>query len=391
MILGTIVSSLYVHEFNPSNNFLSLYFIVPVVVVFFSRIRIPDEDYLAFFLKVITVILIANNIIALFQLIKNPSDDDSFNGFYGTHGLGLHTLSIVNFIVSFYYFIFYNQNKRKKYLILGVFFLVSAVLCFYGLGLVVFLCAFFFYRFSLRTFFRSIIVFAVLIGLVGGSLYLFRPQTFLYNYENIRRIGLFLDPDANPKLVSRIPRKLVMHKNYIDAYSQDVGLFLLGSGPGTFNSRSYFLLNGEYSRSQFLERIFGTHNPHYAAKYIYPLWNKENTGQYMDGTRNEPFSSVIALLAEYGFVMAAVLFMLTYSKYKRLIRNLRRENDNDETILRSKFLKFVTIFMTLNLFTDNFLEYPEIVIIYLLLFKLIEIASPQFYESNKSTKQTIAA
>jgi hypothetical protein len=372
VLLMWLISALYLFELNLSNNFLSFYFILPVVFIFFSKVKSDDRGYLSFFMRVVTWILAANNLIALYQLYKNPGDDDSFNGFYGTHGLGLHTLSLVNFIVAVYHYFSYEQKKTYSNLALAGFFLISAVLCFYGLGLVVFILSIFIFKFSLRTFFKSIFIFAFVVGILSASLFYLRPQTFRYNYENIRRIGLFLDPNANPKLVSRIPRKLLMYKNYTLAYPSDPILFLTGSGPGTFNSRSYFLLNGEYSRSKFLQNMLGVHNPQYARKYIYPLWNKKNTGQYLDGTRNEPFSSVIAMLAEYGFLVTFIIFILVYLKYSKLLKRLRQRPDDSRSKLNHNFVRFVTGFMALNLFTDNFLEYPEIIIIYLIIFKTIE-------------------
>lgn len=374
-ILGTtILSTLYLGEFNVSNNILSLYFIFPIVFLFFSRIKIDDHGYFHFFIKLITVILICNNLIGLVQLAINPTDDDSFNGFYGTHGLGLHTLSLVNYLVGVYYFIKYQHEHLLKDLLISIFFIISAILSFYGLGLIMFLISIFVYKYSLRNLFSSIIMFAFVIILFGTMLFTFKKQTFFYNLENIKRAELFFEKNVDEKDFSLIPRKLLLFRNYVDGYSKDVGVFLLGSGPGTFNSRSYFLLNGDYSRNKSLENILGTHNPKMAKKYVHPLWNKQNRGQFMDGTRNEPFSSIISLLAEYGFLIFILIVITVYSKYSVTLR--RVEQDRKKPYL-ARYLKFASIFIVLNLFTDNFLEYPEIMFIYLLIFKLMEIGAKE--------------
>ena len=386
-MLGTIIlASLYQGEFNISNNFLSLYFIFPIVIILFSRIKIDDHNYFPFLIQVMTLLLICNNLIGVVQLIRNPTDDDSFIGFYGTHGLGLHTLSIVNYLVGVYYFIRYQQEHRSKYFLLSLFFIFSAILSFYGLGLIIFLLSIFVYKFSLRNLIGSIFIFAFVLISFGTVLYMFKKQTFLYNIENIKRAELFFKKDVGEEEFALIPRKLILFRNYVEGYSKDAGIFLLGSGPGTFNSRTYFLLNGDYSKSKSLENIFGTHQPKMAAKYVYPLWNTQNTGQYMDGTRNEPFSSIISLLAEYGFIIFTLIVITVYSKYSVTLSRVKQNQLNPHL---AKYLKFASIFILLNLFTDNFLEYPEIMFIYLLIFKLIEISMNR-ERSATDTKQLIS-
>jgi hypothetical protein len=376
----TILSSLYLGELNLSNNFLSLYFFLPLLMILLSRIKIADHDYFHFFIKVLTIILIFNNLVGSIQLIRNPSDDDSFNGFYGTHGLGLHTLSLVNYLVGAYYFIKYQQVKTKNNLVISVFFIVSAILSFYGLGLLVFLLTIFFYKFSIRKLITSVVLFVFVVVLFGTIVFLFKKKTFDYNVENIRRAGLFFQKDVNPQDVSLIPRKLLLYRNYVQGYSEDPGMFFIGSGPGTFNSRAYFLLNGDYSKSKLLEAVLGKHDPKLAAKYVHPLWNTENTVQYMDGTRNEPFSSVIALLAEYGFLVFMLFGIMVYSKYRAASKSASRDDQKKYLV---KYLKFSSLFLLLNLFTDNFLEYPEMMMIYLLIFKLIEMSG------NKTLKPAL--
>ena len=371
ILVTTVLSTFHLGEFNVSNNFLSIYFISPLILLFFSRIKIEDQDYFQFFMQVITVVLVLNNLIGLAQLIKNPADDDSFIGFYGTHGLGLHTLSLVNYLVGVYYFIRYQHQGLRMHLLLSVFFVISAILSFYGLGLIMFLSTIFIYKFSLRHFFGSVLIFVFILALFGSTLFFFKKQTFYYNLENIKRAELFFKRDLGKKELSLIPRKLLLFRNYVDGYSQDIGAFLLGSGPGTFNSRTYFLLNGDYSRSKSLEKVFGTHDPLMAAKYVHPLWNAENTGQYMDGSRNEPFSSIIALLAEYGFIVSLLVAIAVYSRYKTLMGLLSLTSG---ALPEYNFLKFISIFVFLNLFTDNYLEYPEFILLYIIIFNLIQLS-----------------
>jgi hypothetical protein len=159
-------------------------------------------------------------------------------------------------------------------------------------------------------------------------------------------------------------------------------LFLTGSGPGTFNSRASFLLNGDYAKSKFLENILGVHTPKYAVIGVYPLWNTElaQASTFMHGTRNQPFSSIIALLAEYGFVFVFLLALFVFKKQTRLVRNitsfLNHETDDLQgarLLTMLKLLKFSSLFLAILLFTDNYFEYPEIIFLFVMIYKLIEL------------------
>ncbi len=383
IFVTSLISSLYVHEFNVSNAILSFYFICPVFLIFFSGIKMVDkmrDSYFEYFMKILMVILIANDCIGFIQFAINPRSDDSFVGFYGINGLGLHTLSLINFIVGAYYFFIFQYHKTKFNLGLFIFFFTSAFCCFYGLGLIVFVLSIFAYKFSFRTFLKSIAILILIVSLVVTLFYLFRARTLSYNYGNIEKVALFFNSKISKEDEAQIPRKIILYKNYINVYPKDFGLFMFGSGPGTFNSRTSFVLNGDYSRTGLFESILGTHTPAYALKYVYPLWNSKVVSHkfYTDGTRNEPFSSVIAMLAEYGFFISVLLSILIFHNYKTLIRRIDHTNLSPDNIAKShiyrNYIKFISLFILLNLFTDNFLEYPEIIIVYVVIFKLIDMA-----------------
>ncbi|HEY4799396.1 MAG TPA: hypothetical protein VII99_10010, partial [Bacteroidia bacterium] len=379
IILTTAVSIFYTGEFNLSNNLLSLFFLLPPILIFFSRPQIHDtslRSYFDSFIYGITALLIANNCIGFVQHFLHPESDDSFIGFYGTHGLGLHTLSMVNFLIGMYHFFNYQQTKNKKHLLIFLFFVLSAIFCFYGLGLIVFFLSIIVYNLSLRNFIKTILIGFLSFCLLATSLYFFRHQTFVYNYENIQKAQSFFQEDLPPKYASNVPRKLILYRNYVRGFGKDAMLFLFGSGPGTFNSRSYFLLNGDYSKSKFIETLLGKHEPKYAAQYVHVLWNSEDTSQqkYTDGTRNEPFSSFIALLAEYGVVIFFFLLILTLKRYKYITQSLIQLSAADtKAITYGKFVKFSTIYIGISLLADNYLEYPEIMLIYVLSILLITI------------------
>ena len=160
----------------------------------------------------------------------------------------------------------------------------------YGLGLIVFISAVIVYNLSLKTMIKSAIVSLLLAFLLALSLYYIKPKTFAYNYNNVKLAVSYLKGDIPESEVTTIPRKLIVYKNYYELYVKEPVLFIFGSGPGTFNSRASFLLNGDYSSNKLLRRL-GNNEPKNAKSGAYPLWNSKITSaeRHTDGTRNQPF------------------------------------------------------------------------------------------------------
>ena len=153
----------------------------------------------------------------------------------------------------------------------------------------------------------------------------------------------------------------------------ELDIFIFGTGPGSYNSRTSFLLNGEYSKLISSSKNKGN-RPVYAEIDIYPLWNRNITYQYNDGTRNQPFSSALALVVEYGFLQFLLISLLFY----KLIVRLKNNSENPF------FFKFLIIFLIINLFTENYIEYPEFFLLVILMIKIIETDIQK--GNNKSIK-----
>jgi hypothetical protein len=223
-------------------------------------------------------------------------------------------------------------------------------------------------------------------------LYVIKPQTFWYNYNNILIVKHYLEGSVSEKYADKIPRKLIVYKNYFNLYASDPILFLIGSGPGTFNSRTSFLLNGEYSKIKWVEKITaGSSRPHYASLGAYPLWNPKNmTSNLTNGTRNQPFSSIVSILAEYGFVFFLLLGVFLYNKIKGVgdkAALVLKKKQMSVQIDHVKYLKLSSVFLFIGLFTENYIEYPEIILFYILCYKLVEMNIKSTYNSYHRAPQ----
>jgi hypothetical protein len=85
-----------------------------------------------------------------------------------------------------------------------------------------------------------------------------------------------------------------------------------------------------------------------------------------DGTRNQPFSSIIAIFLEYGFFIGCGFFLLFIQKIKAIKKQTK-------FVAYKNYIKFLTIFILLLLLVQNYMEYPEIILYFILVIKLIDI------------------
>ena len=317
------------------------------------------------------MVLIIVDLSAFAELITNFANmgtalsADSFKGFYGKSGLSLHTLSLVNFLYAMY---FYFRKKSLK----TAFFAISGFLCFFGAGLVTFILSIGIYLLISKRVFRYVIPIFSLTILLWVSFKIVKPQSFNYYVTNINWFVVsFLDTDYESEMsLSRsskrtiTPRKLTFHLGVYNRLKDNPEIAFVGTGPGMYNSRTSFLLNGDYTKIDILKKMLSI-RPHYAEIDVYPLWNSEILYRFNDGTRNEPFSSVMALIMEYGIPISILIFLLYYLKIRKIAF----------WSAERKFIILSSIFYFLCLIVDNYIEYPEITWVYLTIIKTIEIDS----------------
>jgi len=227
----------------------------------------------------------------------------------------------------------------------------------------------------------NVIKFGTLGLFILGILFFASSRTFSYNYNIMNNtVAMLIEGDFSDE--SEMPRKLTVFYNYSKVFMDDIKLFLFGTGPGTFNSRTSFLLNGDYSNN-LLVKLMGASQPEYALDNAYALWNRNILSiQFNDGTRNQPFSSVLALLAEYGFIFSLVLLLIVFHKIKGLLSGLHNASihatDPSEQrgyLVNREFLIVAGIFTILLLLSNNLIENTEI-LVFIIIMKLIEMTIP---------------
>ncbi len=362
--------SLFPHFFL-KYNLLSLFYMLPFLLLLFAdpppvyRIR---TGYTRIFIQCLAIVTAINDIIGFVQVIRNPLYDDSFIGIYSRYSISMNGLMLMNTVVFFFYFLQYIEKKKPGYLLISLFFMTSSILCYYGAGLVVCTIAFIlsFFKPNMRSLLKTISFGLLAVASIYYLMRLVKPGTLDYNIANIKKLLTF-DPINGP-------RKITSFYNYLISYPSHPQDFLLGSGPGTFNSRTAFMV-GSPSYFTTIDFIKDTAQPYYFKNYAYTLWNDSNTSQalYMDGFRNQPFSSVLAFLGEYGLVFSCCFLIFYFRLYKKTTQLLAAQRQNKNSLALFRFFKFLFILLPLLLLIDNYFEYPEIMLLLLVSMKMVQV------------------
>lgn len=374
ILAGIVAVSFTLSFFGPfflKYKLLSLFYMLPFLLLLFGNPqseRFCPINHLKIFFRALTVVALANDVAGLIQVVKNPHSDDSFIGFYSDYSISINGLMLINAVLFYYYYACFNSYRKLKYLIPSLFFLCCSALGYYGAGLIVVSVAFVvsFLRLSTVSIIKTAAIGGASIALIYVFLYTVKPLVLEYNLANIKKIIRFDEVGG--------ARKVKSFYNYGTAYPENAKDFIFGSGPGTFNSRSAFMV-GSPSYFQLFPLIKDDDQPYYFKYYAYTLWNAGNTQKelYLDGFRNQPFSSVLAFLGEYGLLFFVVFLWLYYRYYKSLTsayRKSAREGDGDVALM---IFKFLAILLPLLLLIDNYYEYPEIMLLILIGMKMAQI------------------
>lgn len=370
LILMVVLSISYLlsffNGFYLSYNLVSFYYVLPFLLLLFTRPGevIGKKNLLDLFFRYIAFFIIINDLVGILQYIEVPNDD-SFAGIYGHFTVTQNGLSLINSILFYYYAKRFQYGNRPVDLVLFIFFLLCALMGFYGAGMVILLAALILATFKISVtriiqgVFISVLVVAVVYYITG----VISPATLQYNKNVIKRFRG--NTNQSP------PRKLLAFSNYVDGYLSEPKDLIFGSGPGTFNSRSAFLVGSPdyFAPAAFIK---SEKKPYYFENYAYTLWNPSNIVKYHEGFMNQPFSSLLAFLGEYGLLFTVCFFYLYYRRYKRA--GAFQATTMEQRIARD-LNKFISIFLVFLLIIDNYVEYPEITIFLLTIMKLSEIES----------------
>lgn len=324
------------------NVLVSAVIFVPMLYILFARpiVRksfiVTHFDYIK---KVFISILVVINILGFQHWFKYGMDAMEFA--YSKHYEGVHGLAMINIFVVLYLGVrLWKGERDKKTVALFVFFAAAIFCCQYGLGMIclfVSLMAFMLLMRKLKLFLSALAVAAV-------GIWLLSLDAFNYERENIMKAEAGEDA-----------RKVIMFQDFYHCVTTDLNFCLVGTGAGGYNSRSALLLSHDYNNP--LKSLLGSSSPPHFKKYIESLWNSNivDFEKHTDGTRNKPYSSMVAIWAEQGIFFFIVFLLLLRKNYRYL--NLYRDGNG-----LYEYVLLLDVFMTVSLISHLWLECSEFIV-----------------------------
>lgn len=336
---------------NISSYILYIFICFPIIYLFFGKIKKTSDNKLYvnwhILFKYLRRWLIVIDIIGfLFRFIIFKSMDEFTVG-YGYHYKAVTGLSVVNAYVLLYYFVRIWKGTRTKHNIYNlIFFFLSFISCFSGLVLLILLLTLLFIIFF-NSNLKSLLRLCVISTICIISLSYIAKDVFQYNWNNIL---IFLNDDV----AQNNARKKVMYTRSFKLISENKSAALIGVGPGGYNSRICFLLNND--SNNIFTKILGHQMPKYHKSDIYPLWNMSfvNMDDFTDGTRNQPFSSMVSFYTEIGFFF--FLFFIVF--WIKKIRNLKTKIEDSDYL----YLYVLNIFVFLLFWVDDWFVSSEFIL-----------------------------
>jgi len=310
----------------------------------------------ALFIKANLFIGLAEVLVAWLQYAGSPGFRQSLAaGDYivGTLGKNSHLFSmkmLVLFFISLYTWKFF---RKKGYLLLSLIFLetwllgsaLHTVMVMFGaLGLYWFI----FTSGAIKKL-KLILAISVLSGATIGVLLYQQGKNINYivSMLSYAKTGIHDVPlgkiDAYYRTLLEVPS------------NEGLRVILFGFGPGGYASRASWLLSGSYLENQSYIPVVPS-DPWEA--YLQDLWNPTIVRQFVwrQGVANQPFSTWLSILGEFGIVgLGLFIWLLTrvLIRYHRAAAN----HPNDPT---AKISIMIILLMAFSFLFDNWLEYPRL-------------------------------
>lgn len=368
-ISGVIVSGLYLfsccigvinHTIPVANAILSCWIVIPIFFLMFSKVkRCVSIFQFRFFLMVMQRILVVIDILGFIARFLIFRTEDEFGFAYGQHFQYVSGLAMMNAPFFLYHFItVINKAGSKANIYYMLFFLLSFLCCFFGLGLICLSLTLFLYLISYKNL-KGVYYVILVGGIVMGILVVSNKDVIDYNMQNVSKL---IEGQEDDYINAR---KVLVFINYVDFVESNPLLAFSGVGGGGFNGRVSFLLNKE--SDNIFTKVLGHHMPIFHSKYAYPLWNKEvaSFDNHTDGTRNKPFSSLLSIASEGGIILFLFFLFLWGKQIKYCYIYFRHD-------YLFQFLFCLNILWFFSLLSEVWLESSEF--IFYLLLNMVTIA-----------------
>lgn len=348
------------------NVLLSAWLFLPILYLFYAHpiSRFNTASFYSYF-KISEKILLIVDFIGLIVWISTNFGVDMMGAAYGSHYEAVHGLAMVNVMYALYYIALIRKKEfKKRHLTKFIIIVLSFIFCDYGLGVLI-IASTVTILLLLERKFKYLLLLAIL---SISSTFIFISDLFSYNRENID--SAIYDQDN--------ARKVIMYYNSVNLLAKEPEIAIFGTGPGGYNSRTTALLSG--NNSNIFTDFLGVHQPKYYKEDIWPLWNNllVSFDDHTDGTRNKPYSSFVAMVAEYGFIFSLIII---YTVFKR-IKSIQKKKSK---FVLDYYILYLDIFMFIACLVHEWMVCTEFIVYLLLRF----FASKQIKINEKKANISI--
>lgn len=300
-LLAFCIQYIFIHqEVYITNYVLSLVYAPLIVLLFPSR---KLYSYTINLQKILKICFLLYAILLWYQAFNNWWTPESVGG---VHGIikGPHLNAQLYLLLSGF-FLFKDDIKNKLY---ALFFLFTALLCSYNLGTLIYFASLllvFIANVKLEKRYFKYFAIASIVFIVGiyALFKIAEKNPYLFNVLNA--------VSSNPEYSGKISFIIDYFTVYI---KENVVSFIIGTSPGNGGSRTGLLLTNNYLSvnipNAFISESF------FVKEYVYPYLH--NVSGITRGTINQPFSSLIAILSEYGVIIGLFFLRYLYSFYKKM-------------------------------------------------------------------------
>lgn len=367
-----ILYNIFYSKFLIFNTFLS--FMTYGSFIFLAVIPkgISSEQYLPKYLKVIKVFILMEAFFGLTQMILYILIHKGVKFDYATGDIVQGTLNIMAFIYPSRNFnnTIFTFNLAFLLIYLGVFNLIlrkSFIITIIG-GITLLLASVMHVMLSLTIsvaiivilFRKKIIPKLRTIHIIIVCIFLFLATILvILQPNNVKNITHHFDrylKVESPKAKATVNTVTKLPQEYPTA-------IFFGLGPGQYSSRAGLIASGKYYGS-FTSAKSISLLPNEVSipfdKYVYYLWEDyaTNVARYGNSVSNSPYFSWIAIYAEFGIIITALIFLFIFFKLKYLRKVYLSYIDHNNRLYSNLTLVVgvVFVFLTVVSLFENYLE-----------------------------------
>ncbi|WP_428236155.1 hypothetical protein [Gracilimonas sp.] len=301
-MLAFCVQYIFLHQDVFLANYILSLVYAPLLVLLYPSRKL--DSYTIDLERIINISFLIYAILLWYQALTNWWTPESVGG---VHGIikGPHLNAQLYLLLSGYT-LFKEGYKNKTY---ALFFLLTAILCSYNLATLVFFVSVvlvLFVNVSLnKKYFKFLSIAGVV--LIVGIFTLFKIVTEMNPYLLTMLSAISTDLGYSGKIGYVI--------NYFTDYiQQDFASFIIGTSPGNGGSRAALLLTDNFLSVSIPDALIS--ESFFVKENVYPyLYGVSDVTR---GTINQPFSSLIALISEYGIIASLFFTKYLFRFYKKL-------------------------------------------------------------------------